>query len=163
MKTVIVYSTKYGCSEKCAKLLAEKVDGAELKNVEKNGDLDIFKYDKVIIGGPIYMGMLDKRLDKFCKNNEEILKTKKLGIFVCSMFGGKTGEETMKKAFSDKLKNAVVAMEHFGGELNIAKMNFLDRAITKMVIKSAENSNTETHKGVILENIEKFANIMNNA
>ncbi|MDD2438449.1 MAG: flavodoxin domain-containing protein [Massilibacteroides sp.] len=163
MKTIIIYSTKYGCSEKCAKLLAEKINGdTQIVDLTTKNDVDISEYDKVIIGGPIYMGMLHKSIDSFCKNNEQVLKNKKLGIFVCSMFGGKKGEETMKSSFSDELKNAATTMQLLGGELNIDKMKFLDKVITKMVAKATKGSNTDVNNGILLDNIEKLANSINN-
>ncbi|MDD2628488.1 MAG: flavodoxin domain-containing protein [Clostridia bacterium] len=162
MKTLIVYSTKYGCSEKCAKLLMERISGgADLVSLTQNENPDLSLYDKIIIGGPIYMGRLHENLDEFCKNNEEVLKRKKLGVFVCSMFGGKRGEEAMKVSFSDELKKSTVSMQLFGGELNIDKMKFLDKIITKMVAKTTNNPNTEVNKGILIENIDMLANDIN--
>ena len=67
MNTLIVYSSKYGCTEKCAKLIKEKlneeVDLVNLKNVK---DIDIYKYNKVIIGGSIYIGKIQKSVTEFC-------------------------------------------------------------------------------------------------
>jgi menaquinone-dependent protoporphyrinogen oxidase len=48
MKTLIAYATKTGTTEKCAKMLAEKLGSADLFNLS-NGTPDLSKYDMVII------------------------------------------------------------------------------------------------------------------
>ena len=64
MNTLIVYSSKYGCTEKCAKLIKQELnDPADLINLKNINikDINLSKYDKVIIGGPIYIGKIQKR------------------------------------------------------------------------------------------------------
>lgn len=60
MSTLIVYTSKYGSTEKCAKQLAEQLtDSFEL--VDSVPDLSLF--DSIIIGSPIYMGKSLKEAD----------------------------------------------------------------------------------------------------
>jgi menaquinone-dependent protoporphyrinogen oxidase len=57
MNTLIVYASKYGCTEKCSELLSKELIGkADIINSKKVSDIDILKYDKAIIGGFIYIG-----------------------------------------------------------------------------------------------------------
>lgn len=59
MSTLIAYSTKYGCAEKCAKMISDELkDRVDLINLRKENDVDLQKYDKVIIGGSIYIGKI---------------------------------------------------------------------------------------------------------
>ena len=89
MNTLLVYSSKYGCTEKCAKTLSkelkDKVDLINLKNAE---DIDVLKYDNVIIGGSIYIGRIQKEVVEFCSKNLGILKEKRIGLFICGMQEG---------------------------------------------------------------------------
>lgn len=164
MKVLIVYATKYGTSEKCAKDLSEKINGeVDVKNINETSDIDLSIYDKVIIGGPIYMGMMNKNITGFCNNNLKTLITKKVGLYVCSMFGGEQGVANMKNAFPIELQNEAVTMKLLGGELNIAKMKFFDKLIAKMVSKAPIKEGQIIHKGIIEENLNEFANEINNA
>lgn len=164
MKVLIIYSTKYGTSEKCAKLLKDKLNGeVELINISKNSEVDLSKCDKIIIGGPIYMGTMQNKITEFCNANIETLKNKKVALFACSMFGGEKGEENMKNNFSNELKNIVVSMKLFGGELNIDKMKFIDKVITKMVKKVELQPGQIINNGLLLDNINKLAEDINNS
>lgn len=118
---------------------------------------DINQYDLIIIGSPIRMGMIDKRIKKFLLNNREKLKVKKTAYFICCGF-----HENWKKYYEenipkDLLESAVV-YDSFGGELDIEKQKGFDKWIIKMVSKSIE----EDKKIEILEeNIDKFIKKLN--
>ena len=61
MCTLIVYATKHG-SVKRVQILSSKFDGqVVLINVKETEDLDLSKYDKVIIGGSIYAGRIQRK------------------------------------------------------------------------------------------------------
>jgi len=158
-----MYATKYGFSEKCVKLLKDELNG-EIKiiNISGNSEIDLSKYDKIIIGGPIYMGIMNKEIVRFCNENIELLKTKQIGLFVCSMFSGIRAEENMKKAFPDELKNIAVSIKLFGGELNTDKMNFVDKFITKMVGKMPLQPGESINKGILINNVSNLAKDINN-
>ncbi|SHK33967.1 Flavodoxin domain-containing protein [Anaerobranca californiensis DSM 14826] len=92
MKTLIIYGTKYGSTEKCVKQLERKLIGeVEVHNI-KDGIPTIQKYDKIIIGGSIYIGQIQKEIINFCKEKEDELLTKTLGLFIICM-----GSEEMAK------------------------------------------------------------------
>lgn len=164
MKTIILYATKYGCSERCSKILSEKIIGeVDLVNIAKDSRPDLSKYEKVIIGGPIYMGVMNKDITDFCNNNIKELHDKKIALFVCSMFGDNRTEENMERAFPNELKQVAVDMKLFGGELNVDKMKFMDKFIAKMVSKAQPKPGEIINKGILLENIDKLAEKVNNA
>jgi menaquinone-dependent protoporphyrinogen oxidase len=163
MKVLIVYATKYGCSKKCVELLSKKiVGGVEVKNIIKDKIVDLNKFDKIIIGGPIYMATMNKEITGFCNENIEILKTKKIGLFVCSMFSGEKGNENMNKAFPEELRKVAVSMKIFGGEMDIEKMKFLDKLIAKMVKKMPLQPGEELNNGILMDSIDEFAEDINN-
>ena len=81
MKTLIVFSSKYGTVERCAKLIAEKLGDAVLENLRNNSDIKISDFDTVIIGGSIYSGKIRDEIKEFCtKQHKELIK-KRLGLF----------------------------------------------------------------------------------
>nr|WP_242847760.1 flavodoxin domain-containing protein [Fervidicella metallireducens] len=78
MKILIAYGTKYGCCEKCAKILSEKLNGTvDLFNLKKDENINLNEYDLVIVGGSIYAGKIRNEVMNFCRSNLDILKHKK--------------------------------------------------------------------------------------
>lgn len=156
MKSLIIYASKTGATESCAKKLKEQLKDCTMENID-NLKEDINQYYLIIIGSPIRMGMIDKRIKKFLLNNRENLKAKKTAYFICCGF-----HENWKKYYEenipkDLLESAVV-YDSFGGELDIEKQKGFDKWIIKMVSKSIE----EDKKIEILEeNIDKFIKKLN--
>lgn len=157
MNTLIVYASKYGCTEKCARLvskeLKDKVDIIDLKSAR---GIDILKYDNVIIGGSIYIGRIQKEVTEFCLKNLDKLKEKRIGLFICGMQEGETINTELNQNFNSELINIAVAKENFGGEFIFDKMNFMEKLIVKKVSKVSSNKSN-----ILMDNIHKFAQAMN--
>lgn len=81
MKTLIFYTTTHGCTEKCATMLQQQLDGnTELINIKKSKPDELKSYETIIIGGSIHAGQIQRKIKKFSQENLEILKTKKIGL-----------------------------------------------------------------------------------
>lgn len=157
MNTLIVYASKYGCAEKCAGLISEELnDKADILNLKKAGDIDILKYDKVIIGGSIYIGRIQKEVTEFCSKNLDKLKEKQIGLFICGMQEGGTINTEFNQNFPSELINIAAVKEYLGGEFIIDKMNFMEKLIIKKVAKVTSNKSS-----ILKDNIHKFAQAMN--
>ncbi len=157
MKTLIAYGTKYGCTEECAKKLAVKLNGTvDLKNIKTKKDIDISQYDKVIIGGSIYMGKIQKEVSAFSLKNLDILKDKKIGLFICCMREGEIADTELNDSFPEELLTKAISKESFGGEFILKKMSFMDRMIVKKVSKIDKDTSTISEK-----TIDRFAQAMN--
>ena len=77
MKTIIVYSTKYGSVEKVALKIQEQLEG-EVSLAKAKDNPDIKEYDSVVLGGSIYAGSIQKEMKVFIKSNQnELLKKTK--------------------------------------------------------------------------------------
>ncbi|WP_139904707.1 flavodoxin domain-containing protein [Clostridium thermarum] len=160
MGTLIIYATKYGCTERCAKSLSAKLSGkVDLLNIKNGQTPDITKYDKIIIGGSIYAGRIQKSIKDFCINNHSILRNKKLGLFICCGFA-ENFQQYLTNSFSKELLEAAVSKQCFGGELNLENMKFFDRLVTKMITKAVNKSDTN-HKSltpmILADNISQLA------
>ncbi|MEJ5228843.1 MAG: flavodoxin domain-containing protein [Pseudothermotoga sp.] len=152
MKTLILYDTYTGTTEKCANLLAQNLNDAEVVNISKQKVPSLEAYDLVVLGTYVHAGKISKKIQDFCRKNLEILKTKKIGIFFCMLRGDQGIEEYTKANFSEDLLKAVKVKEYFGGELNYEKMNFFFRFILKQIEKK-----TKPQLGIKPERISSFA------
>ncbi|MDU3352327.1 MAG: flavodoxin domain-containing protein, partial [Clostridium sp.] len=60
MNTIIIYSSKYGCTKDCANILKNKLSDnvtiVDINNNNNNNKIELSKFDKIIIGSSIYVG-----------------------------------------------------------------------------------------------------------
>jgi menaquinone-dependent protoporphyrinogen oxidase len=156
MKTLIVYASKYGFTEKCANLISKELNNqADLINLKKVKSINLSEYDKVIIGGSIYIGKIQKEVTKFCTKNLDKLKEKRIGLFICAMQSGEAINTELDANFPEELLKIAVIKGPLGGELLLDKMNFFDKMVIKKVTKVTEN------RSILLEDkIHEFAEAM---
>jgi menaquinone-dependent protoporphyrinogen oxidase len=132
MSTLIAYSTTLGCTEQCASKLKEDLgNGVELTRISRRRRYNLRPHDIIIIGGSIHAGMIQRSVYKFCENYLEILLEKQVGLFVCCMDPDADEKELIARAFPEKLVAHALASGFFGGELNIKKMNLLQKIMTR--------------------------------
>ncbi|MFW9872750.1 MAG: flavodoxin domain-containing protein [Candidatus Thorarchaeota archaeon] len=122
-KTLIAYVTKSGVTEENAVIISNvlkdnygfEVDLVNLKNVPKP---DLAKYENVIIGTGVRMGMWYGKTKRFLKKK---FKDKNVAIFLSSGTAGvpETYEDAITKYLNNKLAKyphlKPVATEAFGG------------------------------------------------
>lgn len=156
MKTVIIYASKTGTTEKCAKNINTQLTDSTIVDIYTKNE-DINKYDLIIIGSPIRMGMIDKKIKKFLIKNKECLKTKRTAYFICCGFNENCKEYYEKNIPKDLLNNAIT-YDSFGGEIDIKKQRGFDKFIIKMVSKSVDK-NKEIK--ILNENIDNFIKKLN--
>ncbi|ACO86181.1 flavodoxin [Clostridium botulinum] len=156
MKTLIVYGTKHGTTEKCSKLLKNKLSGeVVIINIKKENMPDITAFNNIIIGGSIYMGQIQKEVKNFSRENINVLKEKRVGVFICGL-NEKDIEAQLNNAFPEELLTNAVAKECFGGECILKNMDFFERFIMKKVGKIDKDTSKISE-----ENINKFIQLIN--
>lgn len=154
---LILYSTKYGCSEKCAIELSKELTGkVDLVNLMENNKINLTKYDIVILGGSIYIGRIQKELTNFIKQNTNELMKKEIGLFICCMMDGEGIEKQITENFPSELLNKAKSVESFGGEFKFSKMNFMEKTIVKKIVKV-----TSDKSDIRYENIKRMAMKLN--
>ena len=140
MKIAIIYTSKYGTTEKVACSIAEKLKEThevELFSLKKNPYPDISGFEAAILGSPIYMGQSSKKMKAFCKANESVLRQKKTGLFVCGMHPDKEQQrKELRDAFPEALQNQAASTAFLGGAFLFEKMNFFERMIIKKIAKT---------------------------
>ncbi|HHZ01235.1 MAG TPA: flavodoxin [Tissierellia bacterium] len=153
MNTLIVYASKYGCAEKCAMELSKEFDGnVETVNLKENQRIDLDKFDKVIIGGSVYIGKIQKEVTDFINKNLKELLERKIGLFICGMQEGNELEKEIADNFPADLLNRAKSVKHFGGAFDFKKMNFMEKAIVKKIVKVSSDKSDIKH-----ENIKQLA------
>lgn len=133
-KGLIVYASTHGCTQKCAETLANHLVDHTVTILElTSANLDLTDYDVVIIGSPIRLGRINKKIDKFCRKQHEPLLQKKLGLFICCMNPKDQAERYAIAQFPEALRHHAAAIGYFGGILNFDRMTSLERTLLKQV------------------------------
>lgn len=158
MSTLIAYGTKYGCAEKCVIELSKEIKGkVDTVNLKENPKIDLTKYERVIIGGSVYIGRIQKEVTNFINSNLNELLSKEIGLFICGMQEGDAIDKEIADNFPSELLIKAKSVKHFGGEFIFKKMNFMEKAIVKKVSKITSDKSDIKH-----DNIKKLAMELNN-
>ena len=138
---VIVYMSKHGTTEKVARMIKDSIKNEPVTpiNLKTSRNPDVRKCNLIIIGGSIYVGKIQKKVTRFCRKNEELLLTKKLGLYICCMFTGDEAQKEFDKAYSEKLRNHAKAKALMGYELYFEKMNPVTRSIMRKNTGESQN------------------------
>ena len=151
MQILIAYAGKTGTTKKCAEILCQKLDNVTIVNLDMQ-DVDVTKYDFVIIGSSIRIGMIHSKIKKFINKNAEILKTKNTAYYICCGFNNNY-KEYFEKNISKELLTSAIIYDTFGGELDISKQKGLSKFVVKMASKTEEG---KKEIKILTENIDKF-------
>jgi menaquinone-dependent protoporphyrinogen oxidase len=158
MKTLIVYTTKYGSTKTCAEKIREKLNtDTVIVNLKNNKKPNVAEYDTVIIGGSIHAGRIQGQIKRFCSTQEKTLLEKKIGLFICCMYEGEQAQKQFEEAFPERLREHAAARGILGGILDFDKMNFVERMVVKKVAGVEES-----HFKLSEEKIDAFARELQN-
>jgi len=152
MRTLIVYASRHGCTEKCALKLSEKLTGEKiLVNLNKPVSFNLADFTGIVVGGSIYAGQVQKKVRQFCDKYSTQLQTKPLGLFLCCMEVEKA-QAQFDTAFPPELRNHANARGLFGGEFNLDRMNFFEKFLIKKIARIEKSVST-----IADEKIAEFA------
>ena len=99
----------------------------EIVKIKGSSKINLSDYEKIIIGGSIHAGNIQRHIKKFCEKNLDILTTKKVGLFMCCMEEGEKAQTQFTNAFPKELIEHAQAKEIVGGEFNFDKMNAIEK------------------------------------
>jgi menaquinone-dependent protoporphyrinogen oxidase len=158
MKSLIVYCSSHGTTEKAVRFLSESLEGEVLAVDLKRERIkfDLGHFDTVIIGGSIHAGNIQRKIKQFIKINLDTLLEKDVGLFLCCMHDGETAIEQFNKAFPQELRKNSTAMGLFGGEFLLSEMNYFEKQIVKKV-----SGATIDQSNLDYEAIKEFASKLN--
>ena len=157
MKTLIAYSSKTGVVEKCARMLAEKLPGAEICDLHR-GAKNPSDYDCIAVGGSIRAGALSPETALFLDQCRDALLQKRLGLFLCCGADDQAEESFARNVAPELLAHAAVHAS-FGGELNPEGAHGLEKWMMKFMRKSAEKEGKSMH--LFPERMDAFVAALN--
>jgi menaquinone-dependent protoporphyrinogen oxidase len=134
MKILILYATKYRAAREIAKRIADRISGAVVYDLKQSGVPNFVDYNIVIVGSSVYAGMIRKETKTFLTQNADILRSKRLGLFLSGL---NTKDE--KKYFNENIPkdilHAAKAASFLGGIFDPKKAGFMERIIMKAIAK----------------------------
>jgi len=138
MSTVIILYSKHGTVIKCANQLNEKLtEKAKIYNLKDTKDIPLEMVDTIVFGTSFYMGSIAKEMKNFLKKNKSEISQKKNYLFFCGI--QEEMETEIQTNFDADFLKKVQKAENLGGEIQFQKLNFLEKTIMKMVMKSKED------------------------
>lgn len=141
MKTLIVFATQHGCTQKVSEQMKDYLGGDVTMVNLKHEPVPVLKlFNRVIIGGSIHAGQIQKRIKTFCHENLAELQQKELGLFICCMEEGETAKKQLQNAFPEELFLSAKASAAFGGAFDFERMNFLEKMIVKKVAHVSQST-----------------------
>ena len=139
MKTLIVYASTHGSTEKAASTLAAKLGETSLVNIATQPIPTLDSFDAVVIGGSIYAGKIQAPIREFCDKNLATLREKRVGLFTCAANDAQADEQ-LKQNYPKGLVDIAQVLGHFGHAIYMEKMNFFERTIVKVMMKTKQSS-----------------------
>lgn len=124
MKTLILYESKMGYIEKCGKYLFGKIKDCDIFDI-KSKDYNIQDYENIIIGAPIYNGLMIQYTKKFINKNKLLLLDKQLGLFIAGMSREEFHTAIQKSLPPNIFYHAKIV--HCGGVIEYSKLSLKDK------------------------------------
>ena len=134
MKTAIIYASTHGTTEKVARKISKNLPAgeAELIDLKKTPRPELSAYSRIIIGGSVHAGSMQKRVSVFCQQNIPELLQKPLALFICGMEQARM-QQQFEGAFHPLLRAHACCQAFAGGELLFERMNFLQKMVVRKV------------------------------
>jgi menaquinone-dependent protoporphyrinogen oxidase len=139
----IFYASKYGFTKKVVGLIQDKCDqqtkAIDLSKTSQDVLSQLRAADKVLIGGSVYMGKIQKSVTQFLENYKEELQTKEVLLFISGLQNKDTIQVEMDQNFPLIVLDHAKAVVWLGGGVDFDKMSWIDKMITKKVMKKDES------------------------
>lgn len=141
MKTIIIYTTSGNCTVKAVNELSKKLSG-EIVTVDLKKEFfpNLREYDRVIIGGSVIAGQIDKRIKDFCNLHLDALRNKEIGLFICCIDEMEVARHEISLAFPEELHQLAKTEAIFRNICNVENMNSIGKMLVKRISKVRENA-----------------------
>lgn len=150
MKTNILYQSSHGTTERLAHMLSDVIQGkTKVYRIDQSNPEEMINADRIIIGGSIHAGEIQKAVSRFCKQYENQLREKETGLFICCLLKEQEQEE-FYNAFPTELIKDAKAHGIFGGEIVFKNLNLFEKFLTRVFAKIKQDVSTISYDKVDL-------------
>jgi menaquinone-dependent protoporphyrinogen oxidase len=141
-KVLVAYASKYNATAEIAQAIGKTLQEFQLFDVDvRSVELveDITSYDAVVLGSAVYAGQWLSSAADFLTSHEQILSQRPVWLFSSGPAGEVDTEiKTKEWKFPQALTSVAArinprAIEVFQGKLDLSRLNFLERYITRLV------------------------------
>lgn len=133
MKTLVLYDSRHGFTERCLALLQQEVPGVELWSVRREGTPPWAEYQAVVFGGPVYLGRWAPRLVRFLNAHSNILETKeKVGGFVVSLSPRAAALDYFRRGLPGPLAEKTGHVACFGGGIVWRQLSWWEQTMVRI-------------------------------
>ena len=165
MKILIAYTSKNGSTASCVERLVKGLSGLDVTLVDLAKELpNATEFDMVIVGAAVHHHRFPTPLRRFLREQKNILKEKKLGLFLLC---GIAEEQVyyIEKLFPSELREKAFEISFFGGSLRYDGLKFWDKFFVwnlRSLIVEADMSEGEyiaSMPGLLPENVDRMASV----
>ncbi len=171
-KFLIIYSTTDGHT----KIICERIKNfltddnlVELLSLEDSKKVDLFNFEKIIIGASIRYGKHSKELYKFINLNKNILDQKKSAFFSVNVVARKLEKSTAEtnpyiNKFLKISKWKPNKISVFAGKVDYPNYNFFDKYIIKfiMFITNGPTDTSQSYEFTDWSKVDDFSKELRN-
>ena len=142
-KIIIIYSTSDGHTrEICShlqKIIEKNNDEVTMLAIENANEVDLKKFNKIVIGASIRYGKHSKKVYEFIKNKQKILDNKPNAFFSVNVVARKPGKDQPEtnpylKKFLLQISWKPKELAVFAGKIDYQKYNFWDRSMIRVIM-----------------------------
>lgn len=140
-RILVAYGSKRGSTAEIAAKIGEALrrKGLRVDVLDAGAAGDLARYDAVIVGSSVYIGLWHRKVVRFLKKNMERLAKSPVWLFICGPTGPGNPVEQMDGWFYPKSLQPVMDRLHpreitcFGGKLALKSLNSFERMIINKV------------------------------
>lgn len=149
MRTLVVFASRQGCSEKSARLIQRLLgSNSDVVDLDIESEVDLAPYQTVVVGGPIYYGRMRASVRYFCETHLQALLERRIGLYICCMQSGEVALQELRDAYPPELLAHASATGVFGGDIHMERINFVERFIVRAVVRTEYSVTTFSEERV---------------
>ena len=142
MESIIIYSSTDGHTKTiCEKIKSnlKNINSAHLASLKESSNLDLSKFNQIIIGASIRYGKHSSEIAKLVRNNLKVFNNKKTAFFSVNAVARKPGKDlssnnpyVIKFLNKTKWKPNIAAV--FAGKIDYPKYKFFEKMIIRFIM-----------------------------
>ena len=171
MKSVIIYSTTDGHTKKICDFINSNSNknNFEVLSINHISDLDIEKYELIVLGASIRYGKYSPLVFKFVKNYKKILIKKKNAFFSVNVVARKPEKSSPEtnpyiQKFLKKTNWVPKKIGVFAGKVDYPSYNIINKLVIRLImyITNGPTDISRSYEFTNWDNIKKFAQELDN-